>query len=479
MMGGMKRLASIVGLMLSIISAIFTIKLLVTFATNGSEKILYGGFGACVQTAQTLLYLYGVFCIWKGEPGKAIPGIIMFLFLFFLSLVGTIGFFATTNADQGAKSKLSDVNYSSMTGRGEQIDRQRGIEQKHLSECPPKWNKNCIQPRERAIKNLQSERADLQGNISGFKAVPQNDALYKMIAEFFQGADPTYEQVQQVKFLMFILYSLALDLTSVVLLAYSAGLLNFMGSGPGVSDPFGSKPGHDNALQARISNLEALLRQQKPDIEAQYRQQPQPICRQPDIEAQPIYRQPQPQPIYRHPDNTPGSDPYPAKNRLKNIHEDSRPGYNPNFHMPENGDNTDELQALAILQANPGLLDRLNNLSDPVDNHMVDNRADNHMSNQVSNLVDNRSEYLTPENILNYVNCLYPSPPKKDQSLNGKNRVVAQLGITNWQADAIHNFLKSNGSVTVVGTKTFPNYSKEQLLDRLGLTANPKQKVGF
>ncbi|MCP4113232.1 MAG: hypothetical protein GY749_48175 [Desulfobacteraceae bacterium] len=403
---GMRKVASAVGLLLSLISAIFTIKLLTTFATNGSEKILYGGFGACVQTAQTLLYLYGVFCIWKGEPGKAIPGIVMFLFLFGLSLVGTIGFFATTNSDQSQQAKHSNINYAAMVNRLQQIDNQMGIEQKHLSECPPKWNKNCIQPRERAIEALQAERADLGQRIEGFKAVPQTDALYMMIAEFFQGGNPSYEDVQQVKFFMFVLYSLALDLTSVVLLAYSAGLLNFIGgtnNSPN-PDPRGKKPiPRDNNTDTRIDRIEALIMQ----LAANQQQQP----------------------VTNH--------------------------ANPSQGMVDNQ---------VANHANPN-----NSLQDKGFNGMVDNHA-NPSQGPVDNQVTNHANSdINQATLWNYINALYPKPPKPDKSLNGKNRVVSTLGITNWEADNIHNFLKANNLVRVIGTKTFPCMEKHELLAMIGL----------
>ncbi len=427
MAGGMKRLASLVGLLLSIISAIFTIKLLVTFATNGSEKLLYGGFGACVQTAQTLLYLYGVFCIWRGEPGKAIPGIIMFLFLFFLSLVGTIGFFATTDSGQAGKAKLSDVNYKSMTDRLEQIDSQIQAVRKLLAECPATHNKHCIQPKFKALDALKAERAELQKSIASFKAVPETDALYRMIAEFFQGPDPAYEQVQQVKFLMFVLYSLALDLTSVVLLAYSAGLLNFMGSAdPFPDDGTGRSGGGirksctgQTFTQPAVSGGGTVA---KGDGAEQFRVW---------AEQQKMMQEQ-------------------AERRYQHTEEERR--------RQSEQQNALFMQMLKRLEDSP--YSKEQSAYTP---YGKEQSAYTPYSKEQSayNKIEPEPN-LNTDLLLRYAEMLYPV--KSDGSLNGRISIADRLDIPYKDAEKYHRFLKNAGMVNVSGNKTYPVMEKPELL---------------
>lgn len=67
-----------------------------------------------------------------------------------------------------------------------------------------------------------------------------------------------------------------------------------------------------------------------------------------------------------------------------------------------------------------------------------------------------------------YVEHLYPVTPRKDNSLVGRRKIRDAIGISNKEADIIHNRLKSLGVVEVRGAATYPLMGKDEALKTVG-----------
>ncbi len=471
--------------------------------SSGLDFVSMCVLGGIITAMQICFIIVGYIKYRNGEKQIAFLAFTLWLLAFCVSMAASIGHFSVKNADESEYSmnhspaylrlledrerinaqllnpddssqfiQEYDTNINAQREAGKRLRRSQKINRALNNQGIIKSSANkeafmekAFEAKQEKEKYLRSQLERIDSKIDNFKELnPSNtDSFYKVIAMALGVS------IADAKALCFFILAFLLDAGSALLVI--VGIKHSFATGAFDSSSY-SNSGNDNAMQARINQLESLLSQQQPEI----RQQPENI---PGID--PVYQQ-QPQPIYQkqqpYMEQTPGQDPQLPQNRLKNIPESHRPGYDPRFHMPETGDNSDEMQALAILQANPGLmkyLERADNRNpEQADNHMADNRNPERADNRMADMA------IHPKNLQRYVGFLYPEPAKHDGSLNGKNKVVVKSDITNWEGDRIHEFLKENGFVKVIGTKTFPVYDKEQLLDMLGLTAkNIKQKVGF
>ncbi|HHC24823.1 MAG TPA: hypothetical protein ENK58_05320 [Desulfobacterales bacterium] len=202
-------IGKILGVILMIVSMIFTVQLLTSFANDGFNKIVYTAFGIAIQGCQTLMFLY----FWlQGRQW----GAILFLFLCCLSLIGTIGFFSVNDAEQLQLGQNSDVRYNLMKQRSASLEKQvRSAEDQISDYASRRYFTKGVKPTQKILERLQKEQSELHNQMVNFTPEPPSQALYSFLGDFFK------MPVKQVKLALFTAYALALDICAVFLLAYS------------------------------------------------------------------------------------------------------------------------------------------------------------------------------------------------------------------------------------------------------------------
>jgi hypothetical protein len=385
----MKKMAAFIGLLLSVVSTIFTIKLLTSFATSGSEQVLYGVFGFAIQGAQTLCFVYACFCIWNNAPGKAVPGLVIWGLLFCLSLAGTIGFFSVNNAQKVEQATAADSNTTLMSDRMKQLDSQIETLTAQSKDFQRRGmlTKGVI-PTQSRIAELLEKKEQLSSEYMTYEATPASDALYKHLATFFGVQD-----TEKVKFWVFVLYSLALDTASVVLLAYSAGLLNFAGNEGGnpFQTPYSTVQG-GNGSGGGIGISQGGYAGMNAGIQG--------------VSAQPQHI-----------------------------------GMSENTNSPYSTSTVQGYNQTAVHSTVPNTRNTVQHGS--------------------------TTDSITTDVLLMYISELFPQPERKDGSLKGRRAVADAIGIDQKTADKIHFALKKNGYVRVEGSKTFPNYEQQEMIQAI------------
>lgn len=202
-------IGKILGIVLMIVSMIFTVQLLTSFANDGFNKIVYTAFGIAIQGCQTLMFLY----FWlQGRQW----GAILFLFLCCLSLIGTIGFFSVNDAEQLQLGQNSDVRYNLMKQRSASLEKQvRSAEDQISDYASRRYFTKGVKPTQKILERLQKEQSELHNQMVNFTPEPPSQALYSFLGDFFK------MPIKQVKLALFTAYALALDICAVFLLAYS------------------------------------------------------------------------------------------------------------------------------------------------------------------------------------------------------------------------------------------------------------------
>lgn len=211
-----KVLTVIAGFTMVLVSMIFTIKLLAGFAETGFEQGLYAVFGFAVQAAQTVFLSIGLYHWYFGNKGKAMPAFLTYVVLFGLSLLGTIGYFSVTNREKLDKELVSDSRYVAMQQEIDAIDAQAATLQGQIADYQARnWITKGVKPTQEKLDALMQRRNQTVDKLDTYEPVPTADAMYLMLANFFGERD-----VDKIKFIVFVLYALVLDLGGALCLYY-------------------------------------------------------------------------------------------------------------------------------------------------------------------------------------------------------------------------------------------------------------------
>lgn len=226
-----ERAAEICGFVMSFISLCFTVRLMRTFATDTPEYWLYTGFGATVQIAQAVLFVYAVYLNRSNQNGKALTAFVLFCLLFVLSLAGTLGSFIVSNKVQNNQEFTQDERLKDMQARAKSLDKQIEASQRLISSYASKkiMTKGAI-PEGKRLDSLNADREKLSADMANYKTEGTSDSLYVGLSKLI-GGEP-----ESIKVSLFALYAIALDLVSAVLLAFSIGL--FERASEGVPERF-------------------------------------------------------------------------------------------------------------------------------------------------------------------------------------------------------------------------------------------------
>jgi len=226
-----RKIAVLVGVILSLISAIFTIRLLAGFAQGGGfERVLFCAFGASVQITQTLSYTFATVLLFRGQGGKAVPLYGLFMGLFMLSLVGTIGAFAVSNQSKVEDATVNDPAYHAIQERIKQIDAEMVDTRAQIDDFAKRTilTKGVIPARQR-LSELMQARTMAENELRSFQRLPTSDIVYSYIGRFF-----SVDDINQVKLALYCMYAILLDLSAALLLGYGVSIVDVsdVGRGP-------------------------------------------------------------------------------------------------------------------------------------------------------------------------------------------------------------------------------------------------------
>jgi hypothetical protein len=379
-----RKAAGFCGVVLSIVSMIFTIQLLTSFGNNGAERVVYGTFGGAIQFCQSLLAVFIFLCIASGRPGKSLPAFIVWVLLFVLSLGGTIGHFCVSNSTKIQSATAGDANYKLMSDQISQIDKEiESLNAQREDYQRKNWITKGVKPTTEKIDRLMERKAELSKDFMNYESAPPEDSLYHYLAKFFGIAD-----VSQMKLIIFILYSIALDTASVVCLGYSAGFLNFSDNPNGYPPYYTENGGNGGGIgisQGGYAGMNAGLS---------------------GVSAQPQHI-----------------------------------GMSENTNSPYSTSTVQGYNQTAVHSTVPNTRNTVQHGS--------------------------TTDSITTDVLLMYISELFPQPERKDGSLKGRRAVADAIGIDQKTADKIHFALKKNGYVRVEGSKTFPNYEQQEMIQAI------------
>lgn len=217
-----RSMATILGICLNVLSGIFTVKLMWAFATSGIGKIIFAGFGILMQTSMAVCAVFAVHCIFQKQTARAIPAIVVYFGLLLLSFCGTAGNLSTENANLNNAGVTDSLEFKTISGQIADIDKQAEYLRKEIDECRARnVITRCVKPKSEELSGLMTEKRALQDRLLAVKPEIAEDEIFRRISVFLD------QDVDQTKSIVFLLYSLLLDICGACFLIYGSGLLAF------------------------------------------------------------------------------------------------------------------------------------------------------------------------------------------------------------------------------------------------------------
>ncbi len=440
----------------------------------------------------------------RGAKGLSFACAFLWVGAFITSVMASVGFFSTTESRHSFASMLNNPVYNRLLKDREMVSNQlmnpqqdnniaefdanieaqreagkrlrysqrvnRALNSQNISKsaaAKERYMENAQKQQQEGEKYYRERLAELDRKIENFSlANPAAEAsFYRVIAEILGISD------DDAKSVCFLVLAFLLDLGSALLIVI--GLRNqfdlgaFDSSGISVSQT--EELSDDNLmLMKRLERLEHLENSLN--------------------NTRPAHIQPAPKRDYvPTPENDFVRDMPVTPNRLKDIREDVRPGYNPRMH-PVPDDGSDDAQIAGILAARPDLLKQFiinGKLSDsdsqiqtpvPVPGSEPDIQTP--VQVQRSDSSDSDSQIQTPvpvsesdspdfnSSLKTYTESAYKL--NRDGSLTGRLKIASLTGLPHDICRQCHTWLKSSGHIYVQGNKSFPVSSKQEILKILG-----------
>ena len=419
----MRLFATALGIGLALVSTVFTVKLMITFGNNGFEKCLYAVFGALIQSAQTALYVYSAYCLWVlKEPGKALPGFLLFILLFCLSLAGSIGSFVVSNRSQNVGIEKTEKIKSTYDTELAAINKDAESVNKQLENLKAKGVVTKAKGTEEKSDALAGKRSALfegKRQVIASELAEDPDALYKIIGEFFGITS------NSAKMLLFTLYAIALELASVILLSYSMVLKGESSESSVISEPqkttgkIGFQPTPPPVFSAAPAFAE------KPPV-----MPPTPI--EPDKPFKAEFQNP---PVPDKAEKTISGFTSPLTDKKPLPVQDSDSSVQVHSTTRARGTSTENDKPLPVQDSDEKPL----------------------------RVKGSDKEKVDADTLRAYIQTLF-SRPKKDKSLMGRRNIADKLNISNEIADKIHIILKKKGFIRIEGNKSYPLMSENEML---------------
>jgi len=429
----LKSFAMLLGIGLALVSTVFTVKLMITFGTSGSDKLLYAAFGFLIQSAQTALYVYAAYALWVlKDTGKSIPGFALFIMLFFLSLAGSIGSFVVSNRAQNVGIEKNEKIKATYDSELASIDKDASSVNKQLEGLKAKGVVTKAKGTEEKSEALAGKRSSLyegKRNVIASESTEDPDALYKILGEFF-GIAPN-----SAKMLLFTLYAVALELASVILLSYSMIMFGTESAG-GYSVSSVRPHGQGFMVEGDFS----IPRSAFGSAPAFAHREPEPI----------------PEPV--KPEKKVGFVPPKASDGIAESLERIKAGLK---QKPATGPST----GYSNKAAKPDAV--MFDIPEPVTSTGTGPVTGTGMKLKTKAPVpvsddENEDDIDIDALTVQYINALFPV--KSDGSLTGRAAVSKKLFISDDVARLIHQRLKKSGLIRVDGSKTFPEKTQAEMM---------------
>ena len=415
--------AMAVGFILSVISALLTIKLLCGFGQNGFEKMLYGVFGGALQSLQTICFIAAAFSLKNPDRRSWLTNLLFSVYfcLFTLSIVATVASFSQTNSGNITKAMLTDNKYKLLQAELKELT----AEKKNLLERIADGEKRLmitkiVKPCTKRLAAVNERSDAVRAELKGFKGNAEEDAAFVMLADFFGVVD-----AEKLKLFQYIAYGIALDTGSCVAFCIGAGLLTgsvprkkdydipkqIGQNAPGFIPPAQAQP--DTAVLDYIKTLENKIaalesRSDKPVPTANKAEPGYPTLTVP---------------VGRNDQDT-------GRNTGRNTGRDSDSQDTGNACLPD--------------------------VSGSGDTPSGSGSATGSGSGSGKNI------------LTEYVKNLFPAEPgKPDGSLLGRDKVADLANMSNQQAKSCHEHLKKLGLVSVRGSRTFPEVGRSEMLKQI------------
>ena len=454
----MQSFAALLGIGLAVISTVFTVKLMITFGTSGADKVIYAAFGALIQSAQTALFVYAAYAYWVlKDTGKAVPGFMIFTLLFFLSLAGSIGSFVVSNRSQNVQVEKNERIKSTYDEELSSIEKESDSVNKQLEGLKSKGvvtKAKGTEDKAAAIAEKRSVLFEGKRHVIASESTDDPDALYKILGEFF-GITPI-----SAKMLLFTLYAVALELASVILLAYS---MVMFGSDVSVQAMVRQDRQREAGFVSPSAPAPAMARYREAD-EAEYDDAPPVPPKKKNIGF--VVEKPEPV-------RSQSQSEFPSKDdvldqmqrqlaelmvRDKALSEAARPPIPPASSKEE---------ALA-----DKILGSLPTGTSPVTSTSTGSDTSTGISTGIKqkpvSVPDEDEDGMDIDVIMqDYIEALFPT--KLDGSLSGRALVCKRIGITEDVGRLVHQRLKKSGCIRVDGSKTFPECAKDEMIERMAI----------
>ena len=431
-----------------VISAAFTVMLMFDSAAVPLKQVLSVIMAICLEIAKVYFFRFLGDKVADAENGGNLPGkyalYALTVALFVASTFGSIHYYMKTEAEKSSVDKQHDASYSAMNKDVSSIDTQ--IEQL-LDLAKKQQEKRYITASQQTmakVSELRKQKAQAVKDVSGYKAQDTSDSFYGLLGKFF-GCEP-----EAAKGALYLFLSILLEFCGIA--------SSFYGS----------------YNKSKLFEMELAM--------------------MPDGDMSDVMRNRQPD---RREAGFRMSSPAPAMARMREPEYDydvpAKPDKKIGFvrpkaadDMPNRDDVLDQLQKqLAEMMAREKARTEAARPSIPPASSPEEAAAD-----EIIRRVDEINDRLTQEEgndgkvkqelkqkpvadetesvsgIARYIELLF-SDQKSDGSLTGRRKIADTMGIKQDQADKIHTKLKRAGVIKVDGTKTFPNCSQDEMIERM------------
>lgn len=447
-----------------VISAAFTVMLMFDSAAVPLKQVLSVIMAICLEIAKVYFFRFLGDKVADAENGGNLPGkyalIALTVALFIASTFGSIHYYMKTESEKSSVSKQHDASYSSMNKDVESIDTQIA---QLLALAKAQQEKRYITASQQTmakVNELRKQKADALKNVSGYKAQDTSDSFYGLLGKFF-GCEP-----EAAKGALYLFLSILLEFCGIASAFY--GSYNK------------SKLFEMELAMMPDGDLSDVMRNRELDRrEAGFRLSP-PI----PAPAMARYRE---EPEY---DDAPPVQP--KKKNIGFVMKKSEPVRSQSqSDFPNRDDVLDALQSqLAELMAKEkarsesarpqmppasskeeafadAVLNRVDELNQRLTSEEGHDGKVNHVKQELKQKpVADESEAVS--GIAKYIELLF-ADQKSDGSLTGRRKIADTMGIRQDEADKIHTKLKRSGVIRVDGTKTFPNLTKDEMIERMAV----------
>jgi len=426
------QIGRFVGIILYAVSTVMSMKLLVQFAESGFDQLLFGAVGFGFQTGMAILFIVGFKMAKADKAGLSAIFFGSYLFLFFLSLTASMGFFISSSHEKSVHSVHSDEKYTMMQDQLSKLDESIGKTQNQMDEYAAKrYYTKGVEPLRPILLEMQKKRDQVYSSLMAYNPVTSGDSFFVAVSEFFGGN----EDPKKIKFVIFFCVAVAVDAIGALLIALS--LVN-------ESEVEGVESGLKTALPFRNFHQDQESQDENQGMK--------PAFKNPDRRVDRDHK--------RHEDKRP------FRSGLLNQDETENPLPNQQAQPDQDQTESNPLPGQNPLPvtgftAYPTVGDQ--------QGESVKDSAKDQQGNQrpsVKESVKDQQQGITNEILTDYVECLF-SESKADGSLVGRLIIADEIGISNHQAEKIHNLLKGRGLVEVRGKKTFPAMSKAEVVKSL------------